>query len=182
MFTEEHWNEVYKLFQIPVYDSWGILRNDQVELLVNMILVSHHIRIGFIIDKLDYLYHHNYESALQMIADSCDRISIFKGLIMEPLFMIPLSIGTYVCLKTKAQELIYNINEDSIYTLTSLPYPKNDGNILLRVRTKMNGVVLSNWCNEYDVPMFLQWARYVLDYVNVISDNMIKLHVDRYKE
>ena len=185
MFHSTYWNEVYNLFNLPIKDSWGITRHDQIELLVNMILVSHQLRIGFIIDKLDYENRSDYELALQTVYRAYHNISEFMGLLIEPLGMIHLSFGTYVCLRSRDKELIHFINEhdtEQLSMLTSLPNPKNDGKILLRIRTQKGGVVASNWCNEQDVPQFLHWARYILNYITTISDNMIHLYVDRYIE
>ena len=185
MFHSTYWNEVYTLFNVPVKDSWGIIRYDQTELLVNMILVSHQLRTGFIIDKLDYANISDYEVALQTVYITYHDISVFMGLIIEPLSMIHLSFGTYVCRRTRHKELIYLMNEhdtEQLSMLTSLPNTKNDGTILLRIRTQKGGVVVSNWCNEQDVPIFLNWARNILNYITTVSDNTIHFYVDRYIE
>jgi hypothetical protein len=185
MFHSAYWTNVYTLFNAPIKDSWGITRHDQIELLVNMILVSHQLRIGFIIDKLDYENRSDYELALQTISRAYHDTSEFMGLLIDPLAMIHLSFGTYVCLRSRTKELVDFINEhdtEKLSIVTSLPNPKNDGTILLRIRTQKGGVVVSNWCKEEDVSPFLNWAQTILKYITTISDNMIHLYVDRYVE
>ncbi len=185
-FSEKEWvEEIYLWFNTPVYDSWHVQRSNQLELLANMILVSHYMRQGFIIDVLDYEYPSDYELARKSVSRACVEANTFMGLVPRRLAMVDLKMGTYVCLKSRVSELSPTLDENDHETITkatSLYNIKNDGSFLFKIKTYEGGVVVENWCKDTDVEGFSEWAIYILQFVYKMSHGKINLKIERHVE
>jgi len=152
------------VFEKTMTNAYGIKQN-QLHILVNMILVSQHFRNGFILSRSSYLYQEDYYKTIEWTQ--------MKLRLVEPLSCIPIKNGFFICL-TSHETTFIKRNEVELES-ESIPFPC-DGYFLFRLYCKGGGSVLETWCDEIQFQRYLDWGEIIIQLIKTVYS--IELHIE----